>query len=484
MQKYSPCSGCLSSIDECHGYLKAIMAHTPNTYTKQIVRKFDWAKVPQVRRQRFNVLLTTYDFLINKKDAPRFAAMRWTYLILDEGHRIKNTDCQLSQVLRTYKIQHRLLLTGTPVHNKLLELWSLLHFLMPDIFSSAEEFQSWFDSWASPDADGQAGTDAARAAQREEQILIVTNRLHQVLRPFVLRRTKDILNTTLPPKTERAIPCPTSLYQREMLALLTSKERMAAVKGVNNVVMECRKVCNEPLLSKLHVPGVDASLKDMCMPATAQLGGKVAILLQLLHRLRSLGHKTLIFSTMTMVLDSIEEVLEYAGVRYTRLDGNTKASERGAILHDFTSDSEIEILLLSVRSGGVGLNLQAADTIIMIDTDWNPQMDKQAQARVHRLGQTKPVLILRLFIPGTVEEHILQVSQQKQDLADAAITGGFFDGKTSASERQSFLVELIQRTKQTESEHQVPSTSQEVCLFPHIILCTAVIICLQQLHGC
>ena len=110
----------------------------------------------------------------------------------------------------------------------------------------------------------------------------------------------------------------------------------------------------------------------------------------------------------------------------------------------------------------MGLNLQAADTIIMIDTDWNPQMDKQAQARVHRLGQTKPVLILRLFIPQTVEEHILQVSQQKQDLADAAITGGFFDGKTSASDRQAFLMQLIQRGKAIDTAYRIPESATEV----------------------
>lgn len=121
------------------------------------------------------------------------------------------------------------------------------------------------------------------------QILIVTNRLHQVLRPFVLRRTKDILNATLPPKTERAIPCPASLYQREMLNLLTCKESVTNIKGINNVMMECRKICNEPLLSKLHAPASDACLKDLCVPAAVQLGGKAAILLQLLLRLRSLG---------------------------------------------------------------------------------------------------------------------------------------------------------------------------------------------------
>lgn len=121
------------------------------------------------------------------------------------------------------------------------------------------------------------------------QILIVTNRLHQVLRPFVLRRTKDILNAALPAKTERSVPCPTSFYQREMLAMLMDKDRGASVKGINNVIMECRKVCNEPLLSKLHVPAADSCLKDMCVPATVQLGGKLAVLLQLIQRLRSLG---------------------------------------------------------------------------------------------------------------------------------------------------------------------------------------------------
>lgn len=161
---------------------------------------------------------------------------------------------------------------------------------LPHVFTSSAEFESWFSSWNSNAQDSENhGTEAARAALREEHMLIVMNRLHQVLRPFVLRRTKDILETALPPKTERSVACPMSAYQRTMLSLLADKCKSKDIKGVNNVLMEMRKICNDPLLSKLHVPGTDSSLANHCLPSTVQVGGKMAILLQLLHRLHFLG---------------------------------------------------------------------------------------------------------------------------------------------------------------------------------------------------
>ena len=164
---------------------------------------------------------------------------------------------------------------------------------LPHVFKSSAEFDSWFNSWRSgaepAGKDGSAAALAAQAALGEEQLLIVTNRLHQVLRPFVLRRTKDILSTALPAKTERKIPCPMSAYQKRMLSLLANKGTAKDVKGVNNMLMEMRKICNDPMTSKLHVRGSDSSLRNHCLPSSMQLGGKMAVLVQLLHRLEFLG---------------------------------------------------------------------------------------------------------------------------------------------------------------------------------------------------
>jgi ATP-dependent helicase STH1/SNF2 len=205
---------------------------------------------------RVDVVLTSYEFLINKKDCKRMAALKWHYLILDEGHRIKNSECRLSCIVRKYKINHKLLLSGTPLQNHLSELWSLLNFLLPDMFSSAEEFDSWFGNkleQAGTAVEGQCTSDVLRA----EQVLIITNRLHQVLRPFLLRRTKDVLETALPAKIERSIACPTSEYQLAMLQLLKDKGKEAttgSVQGVNNVIMEMRKVRTGSSCSLLASP--------------------------------------------------------------------------------------------------------------------------------------------------------------------------------------------------------------------------------------
>ena len=284
------------------------------------------AAAAQIRRAGgANVVVTSYEFLINKRDAPRMAALRWHYVILDEGHRVKNADCALARALRGYRVRHKLLLSGTPVQNALNELWALLNFLLPDMFGSAEEFDAWFGSrLAAGGVDVDGGCGGASEVLRQEQVLIVTNRLHQVLRPFLLRRTKAILAAALPPKIERAVACPASAYQAAMLALLRAKGAAVAhggggggVQGVNNVIMEMRKVrgpralqfsrpgvcsergvtrarawlqvCNDPVTSRLHVPGADEALADHCTPASVQLGGKMAALTTILRRLVPAG---------------------------------------------------------------------------------------------------------------------------------------------------------------------------------------------------
>ncbi|KAL6769639.1 hypothetical protein ACKKBG_A31805 [Auxenochlorella protothecoides x Auxenochlorella symbiontica] len=419
-------------------------AERENIYNRQIQRG--------VRRPgTFHVVVTTYEILMGKLDRPRLSCIRWSHVIVDEGHRLKNAGCKLNAEIRQYKCDHRLLLTGTPLQNDISELWSLLNFLLPDLFNSCEDFQTWFggaprSTTHPPDQEG----DESAALLTEEEQLVVTSRLHQVLRPFVLRRLKESVASQLPEKIEVLVRCPMSPYQQALTNIIAEGTRarpgggIQGVAGVNNVVMELRTICNHPLLSRLHVPGSECELPASNLPAELRLCGKLAVLDRILGRLKAAGHRVLIFSTMTRALDVLEEYLNWRGYTWQRLDGNTGAQERGTEVAAFNAPgSSTFVFLLSVRAGGVGLNLQSADTVVMYDTDWNAQIDLQAQARVHRLGQTKKVLVIRLQTAGSVEERVVDVAQSKRTFVDRSITCGFFDGKTSAAERQRHLLEFI-----------------------------------------
>ncbi|GAX76004.1 hypothetical protein CEUSTIGMA_g3447.t1 [Chlamydomonas eustigma] len=196
--------------------------------------------------------------------------------------------------------------------------------------------------------------------------------------------------------------------------------------------------------SRLHPPNSELSLAPGPLPAAITLCGKLDLLDRLLMRLHLGGHKVLIFCTMTRMLDVIEEVLDWRGFPHLRLDGATAAAERGNLVAEFNRPgSDSFAFLLSLRAGGVGLNLQAADTVIFYDSDWNPAMEDQAQARAHRIGQLRQVMVLRLLTAGTIEEHIHRVSDEKRKFADSSITGGFFDGHTSAEDRRKYLLSIL-----------------------------------------
>jgi len=378
--------------------------------------------------------------------------------VIDEGHRLKNAGCKLNGELRAYKADHRLLITGTPLQNNLEELWSLLNFLMPGTFDSSDDFKVWFggtmespgprsvNDCHGPSDDVDSDDDAVHAALlNEEEVLIVTNRLHQVLRPFILRRLKDAVVADLPAKVEHVIRCRPSAYQSALFSAVEEHlSRKGGVRGVSNVLMELRCISNHPLISRLHPDGAEDSLPRHPMPAEIRLCGKLEVLDRLLLKLKAAGHRVLIFCTMTRLLDVLENYLEWRGLSYLRLDGSTKSSDRGALVAEFNApNSSAFTFLLSVRAGGVGLNLQSADTVIFYDTDWNPQMDAQAAARVHRLGQSRAVHVLRLVTEGSVEERVVAVAAEKRGVAEMSITAGFFDGKTGVAERQRFLLDLL-----------------------------------------
>ncbi|KAA3454460.1 chromatin structure-remodeling complex protein SYD-like isoform X1 [Gossypium australe] len=430
------------------------------------LRKIVYSGPPEERRklfkerivhQKFNVLLTTYEYLMNKHDRPKLSKIHWHYIIIDEGHRIKNASCKLNADLKHYQSSHRLLLTGTPLQNNLEELWALLNFLLPNIFNSSEDFSQWFNKPFEGNGDNSADEVfnfdllAIGALLSEEENLLIINRLHQVLRPFVLRRLKHKVENELPEKIERLVRCEASAYQKLLMKRI--EENLGAIgnskaRSVHNSVMELRNICNHPYLSHLHV---DSLIPQHYLPPIIRLCGKLEMLDRILPKLKATDHRVLFFSTMTRLLDVMEDYLTFKQYRYLRLDGHTAGNDRGALIDKFNQqDSPFFIFLLSIRAGGVGVNLQAADTVIIFDTDWNPQVDLQAQARAHRLGQKKDVLVLRFETVQTVEEQVRASAEHKLGVANQSITAGFFDNNTSAEDRREYLESLLRECKKEE----------------------------------
>ncbi|KAL4387085.1 hypothetical protein GQ457_09G023060 [Hibiscus cannabinus] len=424
------------------------------------ILKIVYAGPPEERRrlfkerivhQKFNVLLTTYEYLMNKHDRPKLSKIHWHYIIIDEGHRIKNASCKLNADLKHYQSSHRLLLTGTPLQNNLEELWALLNFLLPNIFNSSEDFSQWFNKPFESNGD----SSAEEALLSEEENLLIINRLHQVLRPFVLRRLKHKVENELPEKIERLVRCEASAYQK--LLMKRVEDNLGAIgnskaRSVHNSVMELRNICNHPYLSQLHVDEVESLIPQHYLPPIIRLCGKLEMLDRILPKLKATDHRVLFFSTMTRLLDVMEDYLTFKQYRYLRLDGHTSGNDRGALIEKFNQQgSDFFIFLLSIRAGGVGVNLQAADTVIIFDTDWNPQVDLQAQARAHRIGQKKDVLVLRFETVQTVEEQVRAAAEHKLGVANQSITAGFFDNNTSAEDRREYLESLLRECKKEEA---------------------------------
>ncbi|KAI4459651.1 snf2/rad54 helicase family [Holotrichia oblita] len=419
----------------------------------------------QMRSTKFNVLLTTYEYVI--KDKGVLAKLPWKYMIIDEGHRMKNHHCKLTQVLNThYLAPHRLLLTGTPLQNKLPELWALLNFLLPSIFKSCSTFEQWFNA--------PFATTGEKVELNEEETILIIRRLHKVLRPFLLRRLKKEVESQLPDKVEYIIKCDMSGLQRVLYKHMQSKgvlltdgsekgnKGKGGAKALMNTIVQLRKLCNHPFMfqniEEKYCDHVGMAGGMISGPDIYRASGKFELLDRILPKLKSTNHRVLLFCQMTQLMTIMEDYLSWRGFGYLRLDGTTKAEDRGDLLKKFnTKNSEYFIFLLSTRAGGLGLNLQSADTVIIFDSDWNPHQDLQAQDRAHRIGQQNEVRVLRLMTVNSVEERILAAARYKLNMDEKVIQAGMFDQKSTGSERQQFLQSILhQDGDDEEEENEVP----------------------------
>ncbi|KAH9461764.1 hypothetical protein MJO28_003476 [Puccinia striiformis f. sp. tritici] len=521
----------------------------------------NWTK--QNTKDTFPIVVTSYEIVMN--DCQFLRQYAWSYIVVDESHRLKNLECKLVQELKSYQSANRLLLTGTPLHNNLKELWSLLNFILPEVFDDYSSFEQWFDL-----SSVTAASDSAAALSTAQAQHIVTS-LHAILKPFLLRRVKSEVETSLPKKKEYLLTAPLTAQQKELYDAVINRDlrtylvnqktqaglanhadiipplpetckrkrtpspslegaahgqnvkrsrtaepdtddrslkedtaksnvpegrnvrnrtrRAAATrksvgyaeksdrqffkeveegecdeidytwdethqlktksdehqtntheqqvgqlaqKSVNqmkllNMVMQLRKVCNHPWLFDWPIdPETGEQLVGDGLVAAS---GKMLLLDKLLKGLFDRGHKVLVFSQFTSMLDIIQDwATELKGWRVCRIDGVTRQDSRREQMKDFNEGQgpdACHLFLLSTRAGGVGINLVAADTVILFDSDWNPQQDLQAQDRVHRIGQTKPVLVFRLVSGNTIESKILEKAGQKRKLETLVIGNGF-----------------------------------------------------------
>ncbi|KAF9428423.1 hypothetical protein BGZ94_002442 [Podila epigama] len=491
----------------------------------------------------FPVCVTSYEIVMN--DRRFLQKFNWKYIIVDEGHRLKNMDCKLIRELKTYNSANRMLLTGTPLHNKLSELWSLLNFLIPDIFDDLDSFQKWFDF---SDIDAKEGQE--RILGEESKRGIVSS-LHHILKPFLLRRIKTDVEHSLPKKREYLIYAPLTPVQKEWYdavlgrdirkfliekkckwtkdgetsktedrvepdnvdgsedaeidlnavpledegeskkegkkddadeSLPIARRRQQRGKAVTsyeeksdrkyfkdlesgsskleefkqatqdtaravdlrkaskevtntkllNLVMQLRKVCNHPFL--FDWPIDPTTMLPVLSDELLSSSGKMLVLNRILPELFARGHKVLIFSQFTTMLDIIQDWAEnYKQWQCCRIDGSVKQEDRRRQIAEFNTSPELKLFLLSTRAGGLGINLTSADTVIIFDSDWNPQMDLQAQDRVHRIGQTKPVMIYRLVTANTVEVKIIERAAAKRKLEKLVIHKGKFKQPVSGA---------------------------------------------------
>lgn len=497
--------------------VSVLLYHGPQPERAKLLKQI---RRPQGPLSMCPVVVTSFEIsMIDRKFLQRF---QWKYLIVDEGHRIKNLNCRLVRELKTLPTDNKLLLTGTPLQNNLAELWSLLNFLLPEVFDDLKSFESWFD------INTLGESENVVVAEREQNILSM---LHQILTPFLLRRLKSDVTLEVPPKKEIIVYAPLTAKQEafytavvnKTIAKMLGQEKTEAPVALTssgrpkrrsrkvvdyketdadtpralekylekvgkeleqsstpvldvqspldaqinlklqNILMLLKRCCNHPYL--VEYPLDPATQEFKIDEQLVQTSGKFLILDRLLPALKERGHKVLIFSQMTSILDILMDYCYLRGFQYSRLDGSMSYADRDENMTKFSKDPEVFIFLLSTRAGGLGINLTAADTVIIFDSDWNPQADLQAQDRCHRIGQTKPVVVYRLVTANTIDQRILERASAKRKLEQMVIhKNKFKGGKAELNQSRSCidLDELRELLKARGTEKEVKASRGKV----------------------
>ncbi|KAA3674558.1 chromodomain-helicase-DNA-binding protein 7, partial [Paragonimus westermani] len=367
---------------------------------------------------KFHALVTTFEILMT--DIEFFGQIHWAAAVIDEAHRLKNKKCKLGEGLRYLELDHRVLLTGTPLQNNVEELFGLLNFLEPERFNCSSTFVAEYGD-----------------LKTEEQV----ESLKALLKPMMLRRLKEDVEKSLAPKEETIVEVELTNMQKKYYRAIMERNFTFLCKGstyanapnLMNVMMELRKCCNHPFLIKGAEEAIldemrahqnpDENMSDdlQTFHALVYASGKLVLIHKLLPKLKANGHKVLIFSQMIRVLDILEDYLIHQRFQFERIDGRIHGPLRQEAIDRFTADPDKFVFLLCTKAGGLGINLTAADVVIIYDSDWNPQNDLQAQARCHRIGQQKMVKVYRLITRNTYEREMFDRASLKLGLDRAVL---------------------------------------------------------------
>ncbi len=388
------------------------VVYNGNESARKIIREYELLVDGNPRRVKFHVLLTTYEYIL--ADSSFLSQIKWQFMAVDEAHRLKNRESQLYAKLMDFGAPSRLLITGTPMQNTLGELSALMDFLMPGKVTVEENI------------DLQSETASQKIAE-----------LTNAISPYMIRRTKQKVENDLPPKTEKIIRVELSDIQLEYYKNILTRNYAALNAGAKgqkqsllNIMMELKKASNHPFMfpnaEDRILAGSDR--REDVLKGLITSSGKMMLLDQLLTKMRKDNHRVLIFSQMVRMLDILGDYLQLRGYQFQRLDGTIAAGPRRMAIDHFNApDSQDFCFLLSTRAGGLGINLMTADTVILFDSDWNPQADLQAMARAHRIGQKNPVTIYRFVSKDTVEEEVLERARNKLMLEFVTIQRGVTD---------------------------------------------------------
>lgn len=418
--------------------LNVVVYHGSVT-SREVIRENEMTLDGDTRRPLFNAIITTYEMA--SKDVDYFAQFKWQVLAVDEAHRLKNNESKLWGTLSILNVPSRLLITGTPMQNTLKELMSLMDFLMPGAIEIDEDLDLQSES----------------ASQKLDE-------LTKAIRPFMLRRTKELVEKDLPPKTEKIIRVELATTQLELYKNIIGRNYEALNAGSSgpkqsllNIMMELKKASNHAFLFPNYEDKIldGTEVREEVLRALITSSGKMMLLDKLLTKLKSNGHRVLIFSQMVRMLDLICWYLRLRNHKFQRIDGNISQEPRQRAIDHFNApDSDDFVFALSTRAGGLGINLMTADTVIIFDSDWNPQMDLQAMARAHRIGQTKPVSVYRFVSKDTVEEEILERARNKRILEYLTIQ------RTVASEKRQQELEAL--TAKANAAVAEPTSADEI----------------------